>query len=165
MAVVVIVTILVPMVVIAALAIMSMVPTIITSVLVTVVIIPTVTMVLPITRDVLVVIPVVLYKVDPLAAGVVPVAMLAPVLAMPGRYAHIDRLFYHDNPLDDPRLTIDHTWLRVWVIADVDSPIEARLADANRHSDVGSECGSGECGCGNCRGYQKSFHADRKSVV
>jgi len=50
-----------------------------------------ITMLLLVTRNIFVVLPFVLHKEDPLAAGVVFVAVLAPMFGVARRYAQIDR--------------------------------------------------------------------------
>ena len=97
-------------------------------------------------RDVFVLIPVVLHKVDPLVAGVVLVAMSAPVLRVAWRYVQVDGRAVHRCPIDDARLLVDH--LRPRKVTDVDVTIEARLANAERYPDIGGKrrCGDGrEC--------------------
>jgi hypothetical protein len=94
-------------------------------------------MLLLITRSVLTVVPVVLHKEDPLTAGVVFAAVLAPVSGMARRNAQIDGRAVNRYPLDCYGLTINQ--LRLWVAADVESAIEARLTDAERNANVGSE--------------------------
>ncbi|MBS1172452.1 MAG: hypothetical protein H6R12_1282, partial [Proteobacteria bacterium] len=75
--------------------------------------IPAITMMLLVTRNVLALVPVVLHKVDPLAAGIV----------------------FHNGPaIDDLRLRIP---------ADVKPSIEAGLADADGNTDIGRECRNG----------------------
>ena len=92
-----------------SMAMAVVIPTMIIPVLVTV-IMPMITMPFPINRNELAVIPVVPHKVDPLAAGVVFVAMPGPILAVARGYAQIDWFAFYHYPLDDSRLTIDHTW-------------------------------------------------------
>lgn len=114
------------------------------------------TMLFLITRNVLAVVPAVLHKVDPLAAGVVFVAVLAPISGMARRYAQIDRRTILCYPLDYSRLAIDH--LRLRVVADVEPAIKSGLADADRDANVGSVCRGGDGGSGYCRCDQKIFH-------
>ena len=72
------------------------------------------------------------------------------------RYAQIDRRAIHRYPFDDSRLTIDYLWRRI--VADVESAIEAGLADADRNSNIGSERRDGNSGSGYYRSDQKTFH-------
>jgi hypothetical protein len=144
-------------VVIVALAVVPMIPTMIILVLVTAVI-PAITMLFLVTRNILAVVPAILHKEDPLTAGVVFVAVLAPMFGVARRYVQIDRRTVRRYPLDCYRLTIDH--LRLRIVADVESAIEAGLADANRDSNVGSECRGGDGGSGYCRCDQKTFHVE-----
>lgn len=89
-----------------------------------------ITILFVVTWDILVVVPFVLNKEDPLATGVVFVAVLAPMFGVARRYAQIDRrTIRRYSTLDYSRLTIDHLWMRK--VADVQLAIEARLADAN----------------------------------
>lgn len=152
------------MTVIAAFVTLAVASTIIAPVLFTV----TITMAaMPflINRNVIALVPIVPHKVDPLAAGVVLVAMLAPVLAVARGHAQIDWFaFYHDHPLDDSRLRIKHPWRRIWIVANVDAAIEAWLADGYRNSNVGGECRSGNGGGSYCRCNQKAFQVDSPLV-
>ncbi|WP_157359959.1 hypothetical protein [Caldimonas brevitalea] len=77
---------------------------------------------------------VVFHEVDRRAARVVLPAVLAPVLGMPGGHVHVDRLWRHPGALDDHRLRVDHRRRRR--MADVDAAVQARLADAHRHTDI-----------------------------
>src|SRR5665647_3754253 len=143
------------MVVIVALVVVTRAPTVITPGPVTAAI-AVITMLFLIARNVLAVVPVVLHKVDPLAAGVVFSAVPGPMPAMARGYAQIDRRAIHLYPLDYSGLTIDHSRLRK--IADVESAIEAGFADVNRNSDVSCECRGGDGGGGYRRCDQKTFH-------
>src|SRR5450759_1483844 len=149
------------MVVIIALAVILMVPTMTIPVPFTAAI-PVITMLFLITRSILAVVPVVLHKEDPLAAGVVFAAVLAPMFGVARRYAQIDRRAIHRHPLDCHRLTIDHLWLRI--VANIEPAIEAGLADADRDSNVGGECRGGNGGSGYCRCDQKMFHVESPVV-
>ncbi|KON47360.1 hypothetical protein AL013_08905 [Mariprofundus ferrooxydans] len=109
-----------------------------------------------IARDIVALVPVVVHKIDPFAAGVVSVAVLAPMFDLIPRYAQIDGRAVCGSPLDNDRLTIDHAWRRK--TAYIELAIEAGLADTDRDADVGSQCRSG-CGCnGESRCDKKSFH-------
>lgn len=106
------------------------------------------TMLFLITWCVLVVVPVVLHKVDALIAGVIFSAVLCPMPTMTGWYAQIDWIALIFCALDYSGLTI--VSLRLRIAADVKLTIEAGLADANRDSDVGSECRGSDAGSGYC---------------
>src|SRR4030066_1857831 len=99
-------------------------------------------------RYVLAAVPAVLHKVDPFAAGVVLAAVFAPVFGRARGPFQVDRRAVHRYPLDDSRLPIEYSWRRV--AADVDLAIEAGLADADGHPDVGREGrkGGGDPACG-----------------
>lgn len=101
---------------------------------------PAIMMSLLIMRDVHLVIPAVLNKVDPFAAGIVLSTVFAPVLRMARWHVQVDRLSYRD-PLNQTRLTIKQS--RLWIVADVDAAIEAGLANADRYADIGCECRNG----------------------
>lgn len=125
--------------------------------------IPAITMPLLVTRNIFAVIPAVFHKVDPFAAGIVFVAVLAPVLGVARRYAQIDRWAAHRHPLDDSRLTIDHLWRRI--AADIEPAIEAGFADTDRDANVGSKGGGGDDGNGHyCCGDQQTFHIEHPVV-
>ena len=101
-------------------------------------------------------IPVVLHEIDPFAAGVVFVAVLAPMFGMMPRYAQIDGRAISGSPLDHYRLTIDYAWCRI--VTYVEPAIEARLADRDRDADVGSQCRTSDGYNGDCRCDKNSFH-------
>jgi hypothetical protein len=111
-------------------------------------VIPTITMMFLVTRNILPVVPVVLHKEDPLAAGVVLAAVFAPVFRVAWGHTKIDRRAAHRYPLDYHRLTIDRLWLRI--AADVEATIEARLANAEGNTDIARGCRNrrdGQCRC------------------
>src|ERR1700690_2212792 len=146
-----------PAMVAIVVAAVVLVPTMIIPVRATAVILVATIMFL-VTRNVLVVVPVVLHKEDPLAAGVVLAAVLAPVFGMARRHAQINRRTVGRHPLYGDRLRIKH--LRLGVAADVEAAIEARLADAERQANVGSECRNGSGGRDYSRCDQKTFHLE-----
>jgi hypothetical protein len=101
-----------------------------------------------VTRDILVLVPVVLHKEHPLAAGVVLTTVPAPMFRVARRYAQIDRRAVHRYPVDGYRLAIDHLWL--WITANVESTVEPGLSDADGNADVRREGGShrgSQCCC------------------
>ena len=82
-----------------------------------------------ITRNILTVVPVVLHKVDALATGIVFAAVFPPVFCMTIRHAQIDRRAFYRYPLNYSGPEINQLW---WlIVADVESAIEAGLADAD----------------------------------
>jgi len=115
-----------------------------------------VTMLFLVTRYILAVVPVVLHKQDPLAAGIVFTAVLAPMFGVARRYAQINRWAVHRYPFNRYRLTINH--LRLRIIAYVESAIETGLANTDRNSNVGSECRGGDSGSSYRCCEQKTFH-------
>jgi hypothetical protein len=139
---------------------MAVVPSVPTPIIPTLV--PPIPMPFLIPRNILPAIPLVLHKEDRFPAGVIFVAVLAPILTVARRYAQIDRRAAYRCALDYDRLTIDH--LRLRKVADIEPAIEAGLADADGDSDVGSECRSGYGGRGYCRCDQKTFHVDSPVV-
>lgn len=100
-------------------------------------------------------VPVVLDEVDPLPAGMVLVAILAPVLGVAGWNVQVDRRAHDRYPLDDDRLRVDQ--LRRRIAANVDAAIEAGLADAYRDANVGGKRWRG--GDDQCGGKEEMFHA------
>ena len=72
--------------VIAAMIVLAMIPILAGATLVT-----TLPMLFLVARHVLAVVPVVLHKIDTLAAGIVLMTVPAPVFGVAGRYAQIDR--------------------------------------------------------------------------
>src|SRR5262245_37825856 len=81
-------------------------------------------------------IPAVLHEIDGLAAGVVPGAVLRPVLRVARRNTKVNRLANHADGrrLDDDRLGIDQHWLRK--ATRIDQSVVAGRADADVHVDV-----------------------------
>src|SRR3569623_440539 len=111
-------------------------------------VVASIAMVFLVTRNILAVIPAVPHKVDPLAAGVVFVAVFAPVPGMARGHMQIDWRAVHRDALDDARFPVDQPGRRI--ATDIDLTIEAGLSDADRHADVGRECrngGGGQYGC------------------
>lgn len=96
-----------------------------------------VTVALLIARNVFVAVPIVLHKVDALTAGMILAAMLIPMLGMTGRYPHVNRCMVIVSMFNDSRFAIDQHGLRE--IADIDSTVKARLANADRNTDIVSE--------------------------
>ena len=110
-------------------------------------IIPVLTMSFLITRDILTIVPVVMDKKDPLAAGIIFAAIPAPMFGMPRRNVQVDRRTVSPHPpLNNYRLTVEQSGLRV--IADIKLAIEPRLAYTERDANVGSECRGGDGGSG-----------------
>lgn len=92
------------------------------------------TMFFLVTRDVFVLVPGVLHKIDTLATGVVLAAMFAPVFCVTRGNMQVDRRAEHRSPLDEHRFGVDEAWRRK--AADVDLTIKTGLADADGHADV-----------------------------
>lgn len=113
---------------IAAMIVVTVVSSIVISVPVAMVI-AVFTMPVLIMWDIFAVVPVVLHKVDALAAGIILAAVLAPVFRVTWRYAQIDGWAVHRYPLDYHRLTVEHLWL--WVTTNIELTIEAWLANAD----------------------------------
>jgi hypothetical protein len=89
-------------------------------------------------RNVFVLVPVVVNKIDTLATGVVLAAMFAPVPCVAGRDVQVDWGTMNRNPLDDHWVTIKDTWRRI-AIPNVDLSIETGLTDADGYADIGCE--------------------------
>jgi hypothetical protein len=89
---------------------------------------------LTITRRVNIVVPMIVHEVDPPPAGMVLVAVFAPMLGMPWRYAQIERLLDYGRSLHENRTRVDHA--RFGEIAKVDDAVEIRLADMNGNTDI-----------------------------
>lgn len=84
-----------------------------------------------------IVVPPVLHKIDWLTAGVVLVAIPAPVPGVSRGNVQVDRLLgdTHRSPLDHDRTWVDE--YRLWNVTDIDAAIEPGLADRNRYAHVG----------------------------
>jgi hypothetical protein len=107
------------MVVIVAVVVVPMVPTII------------IPMLFLVTRNVLAVVPVVLHEEDPLAAGVVFAAVLAPMFGLTRRDAQIDRRAFHRYPFDHNGLTVDYLNVQLHISSITHSRTLCRVAGAN----------------------------------
>ena len=93
-------------------------------------------------RNVHVVEPAFLHKIDPLAACVVLVAVLTPVLGVARGHVQVDGLDYHTHRhrRDDDRLWVNKLrWLSN--VADLNVAIEARLTDGDRYRSIGCDTG------------------------
>jgi hypothetical protein len=99
-----------------------------------------------------------MHKVDPLAAGVVVATVFAPIFGVARRYAQIDWRAVNRHPFDYFRLTIDYWWLRK--AADVESAIEAGMADVDRDANVLGKCRGGNGGKDYRRCNHKMFHVE-----
>jgi len=91
-------------------AVVLVIPAIIVAVVIPVVlasIVSTVPVVLVVTRNVFALVPVVLHKIDPLATGIVPVAVLVPMLRVARGYLEVHRRSANQYRLDDHRLPVD----------------------------------------------------------
>jgi hypothetical protein len=115
------VIVLAPVMIITAL-VMVVIPVLVTM------IIPAMTIMFLVTRNVLAVLPVILHKEDPLAAGMVCAAVFAPVFCLTRRYAQIDRRAIPQYPPDCRRMTVDELWR--WIVGHVESTIVVGLANA-----------------------------------
>src|SRR5512147_2924852 len=134
-------------IVVSITAVIVLAPVMIIAVLVTAVILA-ITMIFLVMRNVLAVVPVVLHKKDPLAAGVVLATVFAPVFGLTRRYAQIDRRAIGRYPLDCYRMTVDD--LRLRIATEVEATIVVRLAHAGGTMVITRECrGAGGSQC--CR--------------
>src|SRR5258705_2476820 len=88
---------------------------------------------LPVGRNVDVVVPAVLHEIDTVATGVVLMAVLAPVLRVTRRDSQVERRFHVVDRVDDYRAPGNQR--RGAEAAHVDSAVEARGAnrDGNNH--------------------------------
>ena len=76
-----------------------------------------------ITRNVFLVIPAVLYKIDSLAACVIFMAVFTPIFSETKGNTQIYRFVFYLYALNYSLLSIDYSWL--WVAADIESTIKA----------------------------------------
>jgi hypothetical protein len=105
-------------------------------------------MLLPITRSIFTVVPVVLHKVDSFAASVVLVTVPAPMPSVIWGNAQINRLAHHLRTLDHSRLSIDDLWMRKFT--DVETTIKSGFAYVYRDPNIGSDCRGGHAGGYHC---------------
>ena len=91
-------------------------------------------------RHIDIVVPVVFYKIDRTAAGIVFAAVLAPVLRMTGRYVHI---YWLINDTDRCGMNYDRSCVnefRPGKTPNVNAAVKAGLGDTDRHTDIGGVC-------------------------
>jgi hypothetical protein len=106
-------------------------------------------------RHIDILVPFVAHEIDGVAAGIISVAVTAPVLRMAGRDSQVDRLS-NDNgrrPNHDGSRVDD---FRLGKASDVYAAVKARLADADGHTHVGGICRSGNKS--DHDGKQNAFH-------
>lgn len=96
-----------------------------------------------IVRNVYLVVPAILNKIDTLAAGIIFTAMFTPVFCMAWRYVQIDWGSWR-YPHNQPRLSIEKPGLRG--VANVDAPIKVWLPYADGNINIGSKCRGGGSG-------------------
>lgn len=97
--------------------------------------------VVTVARDVLVLVPVIAYEVDPAAARVVLATVAVPVPLVAGRYVQVDwrRIGVFRRPFNKNGSRINHC--SGGHIADIDLPEETRFANIDRNPDI---CGHAE---------------------
>ena len=103
------------------------------------IVVAVVVMAFAIAGNVLAVVPVIPDEIDALATGAVFRAVLGPMLGMARRNAQINGRSGYRNRRDDHRTGIDQ--YRRGIASDVDTTIEARLADIDRNAHVGRMTG------------------------
>ena len=106
-------------------------------------------------RYIFALVPVVSHKINRFATGVVLPTVLAPVLHMARRNMQIDGRAAYGYSLDITRLRVDE--LRRRKAANIESTIEAGLADAHCDPNIGGECGSADGG-NKSHCHQETFH-------
>ena len=99
-----------------------------------------VTMVLAVSRDIGLLIPLVADKIHGLTTGVVLRAVLTPTPFVTRRHMQIQRLAHlaARHPLDQHGSPVDDLWLRI--VADIKTPVEAGLAETDGNAKVGRPC-------------------------
>ncbi len=91
-----------------------------------------------VTWHVLALIPIIAHKEYPFTTGMVSVAVLTPVLGVPWRYPQIDGWAIVRHPFNHDGTGINY--LRGRDVADINTPVEARLPNRNGYSNVSSLC-------------------------
>ena len=101
--------------------------------------------------------PVFAHKIHGLAASVVAVAMLGPVFLVARRYVEVHGLLLHIDRLwrNDDGLRVDEA--RLWVVADIDAAVDARLVDSDGYANGGLPKGGGQSASGESK-HCESFH-------
>ena len=91
-------------------------------------------------RDIYIIVPSFLYEIDWMAAGIVFVAVLAPVLRMSRRHVHVNGLIKDTDRcgMNDDRTCVND--FGMGKTPDVDTTVKARLGDTDRDPDVGGKC-------------------------
>ena len=87
-----------------------------------------------------IVVPPVTHEIDRSAAGIIFVAVLAPFFLMTRRHVQVDRLINDTcrSVPDYDGLCVNEFGLRI--VSDVNAAIKTRLADADKHTDIGCLC-------------------------
>jgi hypothetical protein len=115
--------------------VVSFVPITMTSSMIMIVVIAsaiTFSMALMVVRDVDIVVPATLYKIDWPTTSVVIAAVMAPFFRLPRRHVQIERFIYHtDWTLNYDRIRINQNRLWIRIITDINTAIKTRLADAD----------------------------------
>lgn len=93
-----------------------------------------------------IVVPPIAHEIDRLAAGIIFAAVLAPVFRMTRRHMHVDGLSYDVNRRGTNHDGSCVNAFRLRKISDVNASIKARLADTDRHTDIGCLCRGGDKG-------------------
>jgi len=105
-------------------------------------------------RHIDIIVPPVTHEIDRLSASIIFAAVFAPFLLMTRRHVQVDRLI--DNA---GRRMPDHDGLcvnefRSRIVSNVNAAIKTRLADADRHTDIG---------CLRCDG-KKDYHDGEQKI-
>lgn len=107
-----------------------------------------------VSRYIHVVIPLVSYEIDRPATSTIFMTMFTPMFLVTRRHVQVDWSMHRRHRTDDHRLRIDNLWSRE--VSNIDLPIKAWLADADRHAYVGSLGRKGKSNCD--EDEKKMFH-------
>lgn len=76
-------------------------------------------------------VPPVIHKKDRPVAGLITAAILSPAFGMSRGNTQIDRFIFDYVPVHDDRFAVNHSRLRIGVIANIHVSIESRLTDSD----------------------------------
>lgn len=87
-----------------------------------------------------IIVPFIPHEIDRLAAGIIFAAVLAPVFLMTRRHMEVDRLSNNVNRCGPNHNGLCVNELGLRKVTDINATIKTRLADTDRHTDIGCLC-------------------------
>jgi hypothetical protein len=91
-------------------------------------------------RNIDIIVPLIPHEIDRLAASIIFAAVLAPVFLMTRRHMEVDRLSNNVNRCGPNHNGLCVNELGLRKVSDINATIKTRLADTDRHTDIGCLC-------------------------